>query len=300
MNQVRNMQWLNQNGYRAYPFVEDQEFPTWFSNKYFIDLKAVVYSEPLYTDFVFTSGAVVYNKSELKLILLSRADDTLHLEFTLGDLNIDMDIPVEGEEYIFYTKSTDDYCINIVLGADVLTLAEGSYSANLLVEPALTYYRIKDRVKNIVGLNIDNPAFCDKTFCEDPSCTRSGCTLAPRDELNRNTRRNLTGSLLSDKVYFEEGFGTKLVFNTTDNSITFDGVPGNGGEDTSYPCVGFYIIVPCGKNIYSLNGLQADKRGRIEMIGRNVDIVADTANSLTLSTRVTEAGSNCGINKSTG
>jgi len=169
----------------------------------------------------------------------------------------------------------------------------------LLIEPALTYYRIKDRVKSIVGLNIDNVSFCEKTFCETSTCTRPGCSLAPRDELNRNTRKNLTGSLLSDTVYFEEGFGTKLVFNTTDRSITFDGIPGNGGESTSYPCVGFYIVVPCGRNIYNLNGLQADKRGRIEMIGRNVDITSDTVNSLTLSTRVTESGSNCGINKPT-
>jgi hypothetical protein len=262
---TRTIQWLNENRYRNYPFVEDHV------PEYGALASGIMLPETLLLDLQYIAyRAIDPADSSLRLaeVQASALFDTLTLRFELGTTTMTDIVLPRTISTAPSVVSHDGIRLEVVCGAEgvntVLDELESAGDTSAYTsstydhfEPALCIIQDKHRVNSLVG-------------------TATGSTP-------------ITGD-----IYLEEGYNTRILVHEGTQRVSILAEPGAGlGRycDRTDP-----LRVGCDALLLALNELYADGYGRFQLRGANgVTVLAEPEhNRITVKTNITSDDVDCG------
>jgi hypothetical protein len=246
---IRTLEWLNQNSYRNYPFVEDLTVwldTTAFPKDILLDLRLLDY----------TNGRT---PADLLLLRVEVAALSITFYFGLDDGSTDAmysieipkaaALPYEGRQTYNSTDSVYDLTVVVGAGFSALTVyALGIYQVtDGRIEPTLICFMGQHQVTSVTTVDTGSGGF----------------------------HQPITGS-----VYFKEGTGVNIVVNVDGNRVVFSGYPGAGtGYDCSAP-EDNPSLLNCSDVIVYVNGVTADGYGNIQLTGgKGITVTPDPDNN---------------------
>ena len=198
-----SVEWLNQNNYRKYPFIEDGEPSVSGSalpDNLLLDLRLIVHTEGLAED-AFGAAIVSFREFERvdasNTILKFNRDAADSVEFTVT-IPTAAAFPYEARTSV--NTPTEQYDLICMVGEGFATLLGYGIGTHAVtgggLEPATVQYQTNHRVTSIIG--------------------------------------DTTSSVAIDgDIYFEEGYGMSVNVDTAQDQIRLTAYPGGGA---GFPC----------------------------------------------------------------